>query len=126
MSTFPVRILLAEDSLINQKVALQQLKALGYEADAVVDGQEAIAALQRTAYDIILMDCEMPKMDGYEATQYIRSNYPHSIYIIAMTGHALDGDRGKCLKAGMDDYLSKPIRPAELKAALERGRSKDT
>lgn len=126
-----VRILVAEDNVINQKVALGQLRKLGHRADAVASGFEVLAALKLLPYDVILMDCEMSEMDGYGATQAIRQweQFPERpcpwkapLYIIAVTAHAMHGDREKCLGAGMDDYLSKPIRTAELKAALERGK----
>ncbi len=114
------RILLAEDNMINQKVAIRLLSQLGYHADSVADGCEVLEALQRIPYDIILMDCQMPEMDGYEATRQIRLHHSRPIHIIALTANAMKGDREKCLVAGMDDYLAKPMRSAELLSALQR------
>jgi PAS domain S-box-containing protein len=119
-----LRVLVAEDNAINQKVALHQLKKLGHSADAVSSGGEVLAALEHAPYDLILMDCQMPEMDGYEATRHIRQRErarPASPrqYIVALTAHTLDGDRQKCLDAGMDGYLSKPVRIEDLAHVLE-------
>ncbi len=118
------RILLAEDNTINQDVALGQLDRLGYTADVVANGREALDAIGRISYDIILMDCMMPELDGYEATRRIRQgelqNGKHRLHIIAMTANAMQGDREKCIKAGMDDYVSKPVQLAELRRAIEK------
>jgi two-component system sensor histidine kinase/response regulator len=123
-------VLLAEDNKINQKITLARLQKLGYLADAVANGREVLEALRRAPYEFILMDCQMPEMDGYEATRIIRQweqsvegpcSWPVPIYIIAVTAHAMEGDRQKCLAVGMSDYLSKPMRAPELQAALERG-----
>ena len=119
-----VRILVAEDNAINQKVAVKIIKTLGYGADVVGNGLEAIEALQRKPYDIILMDVQMPEMDGLEATRKIRADGQHQPYLIAMTANAMQGDRDICIDAGMDDYIAKPIRVADLKAALTRWHEK--
>lgn len=117
-----VRILLVEDNAINQKVARSMLKRLGYECDVASNGLEAIDALQGNTYRLILMDCQMPVMDGYEATAAIRQLPPAmaNIPIVAMTANAMVGDRERCLAAGMDDYVSKPITLADLGEAIER------
>jgi two-component system sensor histidine kinase/response regulator len=116
------RILLAEDNHINQLVILRILAKLGYKAEAVADGMEAMQAIEKSCYDLILMDCEMPKIDGYSATKRIRNMEKDTgkhIVIVAMTAHALIGDREKCLAAGMDDYISKPIEIKKIQEILE-------
>ena len=118
------RILVADDTDVNQKIAQLILQKAGYEVDVVENGQAAVEACRRHPYDLILMDIQMPIMDGYEATKRIRdpnSNViNHDTKIIALTAHAMKGDREKCIEAGMDDYLPKPINPNELHHILER------
>lgn len=119
-----IRILLAEDNLVNQKVAIKFFGKLGYNVDVVSNGKEAIAALSIEKFDIVFMDCQMPEMNGYDASGEIRNTdspvLDHHIPIIAMTANAMKGDREKCIKAGMDDYLAKPIKPQELSDMLEK------
>ncbi|MDB6067059.1 MAG: multi-sensor hybrid histidine kinase [Pedosphaera sp.] len=122
-SRFPLRLLLADDNAINQRVGLSVLQKLGYRADLAGNGLEVLQAVEQKAYDIILLDVQMPEMDGLEAARIICERWPDPSKrpkIIAMTGNALLGDREKCLEAGMDDYISKPVRIGELQAALER------
>jgi PAS domain S-box-containing protein len=114
------RILIAEDNVVNQRVAAYELGQLGYSADTVADGYEVLEALSRIPYSVILMDCHMPEMDGYETTRRIRAAGGHQPYIIAITANAMQGDKEVCLAAGMDNYVSKPVRTAELKAALQK------
>ena len=116
----PLRILLAEDNAVNQKVALQMLKKIGYTADIATNGKEVLSALERQPYDIILMDVQMPEMDGIEAAKRIRERWHYGPKIIAITAYALEGDREKCLEAGMDDYMSKPVTFSELQAVMEK------
>ncbi len=118
----PLRLLLAEDNVINQKVATRILSQMGYRPDVVQNGLEVLQALDRQKYDVILMDVQMPDMDGLEATRQIRQQWtgPRRPWIIAMTANAMDSDRENCFKAGMDGYLSKPVRIEALEAELVR------
>ena len=119
----PLRILIAEDNPVNQRVALGLLKQIGYTATLTNDGSEAVRALEAAEYDVVLMDIQMPEMDGLEATREIRRRWPDGPrrpYIIAMTANAMTGDREKCLDAGMDEYISKPVKANRLKSALEQ------
>jgi CheY-like chemotaxis protein len=116
------RLLVAEDNPINQKVILHQLARLGYQADTVANGQEALAALMQISYDAVLMDCQMPVMDGYAATKELRKREGterHTL-VIAITAFGLEGDRDKCVEAGMDDYIGKPVRMSQLEEVLAR------
>jgi len=112
-------VLIAEDNLVNQKVALRLLANLGYQAEIAANGAEAVAALDRRQYALVLMGCQMPEMGGFEATRRIRAA-GLAIPIIAMTANAMKGDRELCLDAGMDDYLTKPISLAALDAGLKQ------
>ncbi len=118
----PLQILLADDNAVNQKLATRILERIGYRADTVANGLEALDALRLRNYDLILMDVQMPEMDGLEATRFIRREFDakRQPYIVAMTANAMQGDREECLAAGMDDYVSKPIDVKELQRALEQ------
>jgi CheY-like chemotaxis protein len=119
-------ILIAEDNAINRSIALRQLDKLGYRARAVQNGQQAVEQVRKTAFALVLMDCQMPVMDGFEATRQIRKFETRTgghIPIIAMTANAMEGDRDACIAAGMDDYISKPVKAATLKTLLERALS---
>jgi signal transduction histidine kinase/DNA-binding response OmpR family regulator len=120
----PLRILLAEDNVVNQKVALRMLERMGYRADVANNGKEALEALQRQSYDVVLMDVQMPEMSGLEAAQQICQRWQDQRpRIIAMTAGAMEGDRDRCLEAGMDDYISKPVKVEILQQALLACRS---
>jgi PAS domain S-box-containing protein len=121
----PERVLLAEDNLVNQKVALQMLSRLGYAADLATNGHEVLAAVQRQNYDVILMDVAMPGLDGLEATRRLRAmkSVQRRPWIVALTANAMQGDRELCISAGMDDYIRKPIRLADLASALRQVRA---
>ncbi len=124
-----LRILVAEDNIVNQRVAMLQLERLGHRADVAANGLEVLSAIETVHYDVIFMDCHMPELDGYEATRRLRARENErrargekftALHIVAMTANAMQGDREACLASGMDDYISKPVRPAELAASLAR------
>ena len=119
---FPMHILLAEDNIINQKIALMILQKIGYAADVAANGFEVIDALKRQSYDLVFMDVQMPEMDGFEATKMILKLWPDDVRpkIIAMTANAMQGDREHCLEMGMDDYISKPVTIVEIQDAIIR------
>lgn len=123
MQKRPTRILLAEDIETSQKVAQQMLHNLGYEVDTVTNGIEVLRALERKHYDIVLMDIKMPEMDGLEATRNIRQRWPNGPKIIALTAYGLEEDKERFIEAGMDDYISKPVRKEDLEKALAKYRS---
>jgi CheY-like chemotaxis protein len=117
------RILVAEDNRVNQTVARRLLEKAGHQVDVVANGRQAVAALDDVVYDLVFMDCQMPDMDGFEATRAIRAGEartPRHIPIVALTANAMQGDRERCLAAGMDDYIVKPVTTQTLAAALER------
>jgi CheY-like chemotaxis protein len=117
------RVLVVEDSVVNQRVAARLLEKLGCRIDVAANGLEAVTMLAQLAYDLVFMDCQMPEMDGFVATAVIRQREAHSgrhTPIIAMTANAMQGDRERCLEAGMDDYVSKPVKPEALAAMLQK------
>jgi CheY-like chemotaxis protein/HPt (histidine-containing phosphotransfer) domain-containing protein len=126
--TMPLRILVVDDNTINQRVAVRILQQLGYQPEVAGNGREALDALDGKPFDFILMDVMMPEIDGLEATRLLRKrqtnpayrNYQARIIVVAVTAHAMQGDREKCLAAGMDDYLSKPVRPKDVREMIER------
>lgn len=126
-----IRLLVAEDDLVTRMVLKKMLDSVGYQADFVEDGQQAVDALKQRQYDLVLMDCFMPRLDGFAATRLLRGSTDGSldpkIPVIAMTGLTADTDRQRCLDAGMNDHIGKPVKPAELAAAIEKnlGRGAD-
>lgn len=123
LSTYEIHLLIVEDNVVNQRVATRMVEKLGCRVDVAANGQEAVEATAREGYDLILMDCQMPVMDGYEATRSIRLREGETgrhIPIIALTANAMPGDREKCLDAGMDDYLSKPVDHNRLVTVLQK------
>src|SRR5437016_8827234 len=118
----PLLILLAEDNVVNQKLALRILQQMGYRVDLASNGIEAIESVERQTYDVVLMDVQMPEMDGMQAAQTITTRWPaqRRPRIVAMTANAMQGDREACLAAGMDDYITKPIRVEALVDALQK------
>jgi CheY-like chemotaxis protein len=123
----PLRILLAEDNVVNQKLALRLLQQMGYRADVASNGIEAIESVERQAYDVVLMDVQMPELDGLEASRRIAAKWSadHRPRIVAMTANAMQGDREMCIAAGMDDYLTKPIRVDQLVDALNQASARE-
>jgi CheY-like chemotaxis protein len=122
----PLRILLAEDNVVNQKLAMRLLQQMGYRADLASNGIEAVESVARQTYDVVLMDVQMPELDGLEAARRITALWKpgERPRIVAMTANAMQGDREECLAAGMDDYLTKPIRVERLVEALNMARAR--
>jgi CheY-like chemotaxis protein len=121
-----LHILVAEDNQMNQKLIMKVLSKLGYEADLAADGLEALDLVNKKTFDVILMDVQMPKMDGLEATRIIKKRFPERPFIIAMTANALQTDLQICIDAGMDDYISKPFKLDDLVNKLEKWALKDS
>lgn len=116
-----LRILVAEDNIVNQRVTTRQLSKLGHKTEVAANGLEVLSTLEKNDFDVVLMDCQMPEMDGYEATRRIRQHSRlASQWIIAMTANAMIGDRETCMEAGMNDYITKPTRMQDLVRALQR------
>jgi CheY-like chemotaxis protein len=118
--TKPMRILVAEDHPVNQKLAIRVLERLGYNADIVANGKEVLEAMAAQVYDLVFMDVQMPELDGLEATRLIRASDQQQPVIVAMTANAMNGDRDECLQAGMDDYICKPLNLDELAGLLQK------
>ncbi len=119
-----LKVLVVEDNAMNAAVIERQLRRLGLDPKLARDGREAVGMSRQETFDIVLMDCEMPHMDGYEACAELRRQSGRELVIIAMTAHALEGDRERCLEAGMDDYLSKPVTTEQLRTMLQIWSSK--
>jgi CheY-like chemotaxis protein len=120
----PLAILVAEDNPVNQRVAILMLRRLGYRADVAANGREALEAVERQRYDLVLMDVQMPEMDGLQAAREIRSRFAVEVgpRIVAMTANASTSDRDECFAAGMDDFMTKPVRDADLRRAIQATR----
>ncbi|MGM0444741.1 MAG: response regulator, partial [Fibrobacterota bacterium] len=116
-----VKVLIAEDNIVNQKVAQRICEKIGVIPTIAADGEQAVQALYKTSFDIVLMDVQMPVLDGYEATERIRRDPPpmnEDIPVIAMTANAMQGDKDRCLRSGMNDYISKPVKPADIRSKI--------